>query len=414
MDADELQIGDRLVGFGRLESPVEIKSSQHIKILGSAGFSKVLVVRFMAKTQDPKYPVLDSFAYDFEPPPDPPKTAPTKRGPAAQTAKDQTAAGRLRAIQDHLGWARETLEEGSRTLEELYSGNFFSKKMSKKNLQGAVDLGAELAKLVEANPDSGNVISLLSHEDQFTYRHSVDVAHYVISTCHVMRNEVGGRLAAIAVGALLHDVGKSKLPRDLLEKETKFEKRDKQQMETHPVLGSEILSELGFASLQVDMTRHHHVTRSGGYPNYPFDKVSTLARLTGTSDIYQALTTPRPYKEPESANQALQTLLKLAKTQLDPQVVLFFIKALGVYPVGSTVELSNGEVAFVVGKGANSARPKVVPVVDAQGGLIQNNELLDLARPDLGELKIEKPVNHRDYFKNNALDLFGNLSLLSG
>jgi len=242
----------------------------------------------------------------------------------------------------------------------------------------------------------------------------VDVAHYVISTCHVMRNEVGGRLAAIAVGALLHDVGKSKLPRDLLEKETKFEKRDKQQMETHPVLGSEILSELGFASLQVDMTRHHHVTRSGGYPNYPFDKVSTLARLTGTSDIYQALTTPRPYKEPESANQALQTLLKLAKTQLDPQVVLFFIKALGVYPVGSTVELSNGEVAFVVGKGANSARPKVVPVVDAQGGLIQNNELLDLARPDLGELKIEKPVNHRDYFKNNALDLFGNLSLLSG
>ncbi|MDT8447608.1 MAG: HDIG domain-containing protein [bacterium] len=431
LDADELEEGDYLLAFGRLVAPVTIKNALHVEVLKQVGFEQALVLKKVPAKKVKTIPVAQELSRipisersQFDPnwklggrkttgvQADKKRSQFDNFGPepAASTPsrKDPTAAGELHAIQDHLGWAQRVTEEGTQLLDELYSTNFINQQA----IKGSLELGAELVRLVEANPQAGQVMSLLHDEDRYTYRHSVDVAHYVISACHVMRGLGGERLAAVASGALLHDVGKSKLPKALLLKQGRFNERERALMRQHPDLGAELLGGMGFGSLQIDIVRHHHVTRIGGYPNFPYQKTTNLARLTGVCDIYQALTTRRPYKETEPPNQALRSLLLLSKSQIDPEVVLFFIKALGVFPVGSTVLLSNQQVAFVVGRSENSARPKVVPVIDAQGEPIINHDLIDLSLPDFAELSIQTAVDHHDYFKDQALDLFQNLSVL--
>ena len=421
IDADELIPGDRVLTFGRLAAPVMIAKQEHLNVLIKVGFQQVLVVE-PVRAQQPAANTSFTLAVPAQAPwakVEPPKPRPkapsvvlepiaVEPPPNEPSLKRKNDAGDLHQIQDNLSWAKRLAKESNQILEELYESNFINKEA----VQATDQLSVEMAKLVEANPHAGNVRSLLKDEDEYTYHHSIDVAQYVISVCHLMQGYGGKQLASVAVGGLLHDIGKSKLPKNLLKKQTKFTPQEKELMRQHPQLGAQILSDLGYTDLQIDIAKHHHVLRQGGYPRQDYDKISNLARLTGVADIYQALTTKRPYKTTEVPGSALQTLLKLSKTQIDPRLVILFIKSVGVYPIGSTLRLKSGEIAFVVGKGTNTARPQIVPVIDKQGKQILHHQLIDLSDPEFAALTVDQPVDHREYFANEALDIFQNLSVL--
>ena len=392
LDADELLLGDHLLDMGLLSDPVRVNHEKNIQTLSKTGFGQVIVI-----------PGEKTVKAEAAPLAEPEPAAGKKEGTRAHEAQ----VGHLHALQDRLDWNAEVAQKGEKILADLYSVNRFDRG----HLKGLIELGDEMAQLVEVNPHAGNARILLEEQDAVTHYHSVEVAQCVVSTSKMSLGYGGKNLATVAIGALMHDIGKSKLPAYLTQKEGQFTDQERETMHQHPLYGAKILRHYGFSNLHIDMARHHHVTRTGGYPQVPFEKVGQMARLTAIADIYQGMTATRGYKSEEIPYKAMQTLLKLAKNQTDLGLTLAFIKSMGVYPIGSTLALEDGRVCFVVGFGSNSARPQVVPVLTGERHQIFHHELIDLSSPINQGLHVNRAVPRKEYLPKNAFDLFKNLEV---
>ncbi|NMA66359.1 MAG: HD-GYP domain-containing protein [Clostridiaceae bacterium] len=185
--------------------------------------------------------------------------------------------------------------------------------------------------------------------DNYTYEHSVNVA--VLSL--VIGVEQGlsiKELHDLCVGALLHDVGKAFIPNEILKKPYELTEDEFELMKQHPVKGYEyIKSNISLSAVtKVIVLEHHERMDGGGYPrNLDRSKIHSATRIVTVADVYDALTSHRPYRTAILPNEAIELIMGSAGRHFDFKIAYSFVRKVVPYPVGTVVKLSNGYCGVV-------------------------------------------------------------------
>ncbi len=225
------------------------------------------------------------------------------------------------------------------------------------------------------------LLALAMHDDidNFTVGHSVRVT---LLALHVARAAGASdrQLTQAGTAALLHDIGKSRIPQDVLFKTGALDDDERRVMAEHARLGGEILLEQdGVDPIAVGAAFCHHMGPGGsGYPTpaLPFEP-SGVSKLVRVCDVFEALTAARPYKAPMTPVEAYVIMHRM-RDGFDPRWLRFFVRALGLYPIGTRVELDRGEQALVVGTGPSLRQPSIRLLTAEGGGALPADAPTDL------------------------------------
>ena len=200
------------------------------------------------------------------------------------------------------------------------------------------------------NPDALLWVGRLREEDVSTYNHGVKVALYLIA----LGRQLGfpkRELGQLGMIGMLADVGKIRLPRALLDKPGMLTSAEYGMIKEHVRLGLDALREAGGLPDEVELgiAQHHERLDGSGYPKgLKGNDISIYGRMAAIADSFAALITPRAYANPSAPQDALMNLYEWAGSSFHEPLVEQFVQAVGVFPVGSLVELSSGEIAIVV------------------------------------------------------------------
>ncbi|MDW8802331.1 HD-GYP domain-containing protein [Clostridium sp. A1-XYC3] len=206
-----------------------------------------------------------------------------------------------------------------------------------------------------------NIVDIKSI-DSYTYQHSVNVA--VLSLVMGIQLQLDRKkLYELCLGALIHDIGKALIPEDILKKNGKLTEEESKIVKEHTVKGYDFLK----GSVDVPATsrvialQHHEREDGKGYPEgRKGNEINDLAKIVAVADVYDALTSERPYREAMSPNDAVEYIMANGQIQFNYDLVKAFSKSIVPYPEGTVVRLSNGEVAVVEEVYPNyTLRPKV-------------------------------------------------------
>jgi len=225
----------------------------------------------------------------------------------------------------------------------------------------------------------------------------IDMLHYTITMAIwalIMGNEMGltgRRLANLAIGALLLDIGNTRIPKSIGMKDGPLTDDERETMREHVSHGLEIIKKSsGISDEIVEMIRYHHERFDGsGYPQGIGKDIPVYGRIAGLIDCYDAMISKRPYADQKCAYDAVRELNKQAGTKFQEEVVEQFIRAIGMFPTGSLVELNTGEVAIVIEQNVERRlRPKLLVLLNADRQPVRRNKAIDLSKlPDRADKK---------------------------
>ena len=217
--------------------------------------------------------------------------------------------------------------------------------------------------------------------DAFTFGHSVRVAILSMNFAKTLTDD-HGLLIRIGTAALLHDVGKSLIPFELLHSARTLTPEERLQMNRHADLGAECLLDHNDADpLAVAAAFGHHRCPDGtGYPRtLHAHHISMVSRIVKICDVFEALTAARPYKQPMSPIRAYRVMLAMGQ-KLDQALLRKFIESNGIYPNGQLVQLNDGAVAVVHAQGKDPLRPVVALAETVAPDLVEEDQqLIDLS-----------------------------------
>jgi HD-GYP domain-containing protein (c-di-GMP phosphodiesterase class II) len=215
------------------------------------------------------------------------------------------------------------------------------------------------------NPDALMWVARMREQDLTVYGHGLAVAVSLVA----FGRHLGypkEQLAQLGMLGLLLDIGKIKLPRELLEKNARLSSDEFELIKKHVELGMKVLAQTPNIHPDVleGIVQHHERMNGSGYPHGLMgDRIGVFGRMAAIADTYAAVTKSRPYAPTISPHEALQMLSNWGGTQFQADMVEQYIQSIGVFPVGSLVELSTGEIAVVVTHNKQKRlRPKVLVV----------------------------------------------------
>jgi putative nucleotidyltransferase with HDIG domain len=215
--------------------------------------------------------------------------------------------------------------------------------------EACLPLVEDVASSVARNPSALISLARLKTKDDYTYMHSVAVCALMVSLGRQMGlSETQAREAGLA--GLLHDVGKMAMPMEVLNKPGALTDDEFAVMRSHPMRGFEMLKEgAAVPESALDVCLHHHEKMDGsGYPNkLKGDQISLLSRMGAVCDVYDAITSNRPYKTAWDAAGSIQRMSQWAG-HFDPAIFKAFVISVGIYPVGTLVKLHSGRLAVVI------------------------------------------------------------------
>lgn len=232
-----------------------------------------------------------------------------------------------------------------------------------EHLADATDsIANDLMNTINSNNAVALDINALKTSDEYTFKHSVDVATIAM----ILAKKQGmsdKKIREIGVAGLLHDVGKTKVPNEILNKPGPLDDEEFTIMKQHPVFGYRMIKDRKEFGPEVAMAvlQHHEKTDGRGYPMaVQASQISNYAKILSVADIYDALVTERPYKKAFTQRTAVEMVMSMTG-ELDMEAMQCFLESIILYPVDAVVELSNGETAKVVKNSPNNVlRPMVV------------------------------------------------------
>jgi len=205
--------------------------------------------------------------------------------------------------------------------------------------------------------------------DEYSYTHCLNVGVLAI----ILGKYLGldkDVLRLLGLAGMFHDVGKARIPEDILNKPARLTTREMDIIKTHPAESYKIISATAGPNPEIlrGAIEHHERYDGTGYPRgLAGGKIGTFGRIVSIVDVYDALTSKRCYKDAMPTAKALSLMYQWRDSNFAPNSIEHFIKCIGVYPIGSFVRLSNGEHAIVIANNeANAARPTVKIVFDAR------------------------------------------------
>ncbi|WOT05359.1 HD-GYP domain-containing protein [Shewanella youngdeokensis] len=255
--------------------------------------------------------------------------------------------------------AKALMAEAKGLLQKVMSETFEGKMVEVEPFE---DLADSMIVAVLRDPDALKCVSALRTKNAYLLEHSVNVAFLLVTFGGYLglEREV---LRKLAIGGFLHDVGKIRVDCNILNKPDKLSDEEFEQVKLHQNYAIEIMDKAqGVSQISKDICLMHHEKLDGtGYPRgLSGDDIPLYGRMSCIVDIFDALTAARCYKEAMSPARAFKMLLSLTPFHLDEALVYDFIRCVGVYPVGSLVELSDGRVGIVWESTPNNVlHPKV-------------------------------------------------------
>ncbi len=224
-----------------------------------------------------------------------------------------------------------------------------------------IDVASELVNDISAlDRISVDLLDLRSFDD-YTYHHSVNVAVYAaaVATRMGLPEE---QIQEITVAALCHDLGKARIPTEIINKKDRLTDEEFAEIKNHPRYGFDMLYDNPRISSVVRQAVicHHENENGSGYPlGKTGDEIPLYAKIIHAVDVYDALTSRRPYKEPYAPVDALEYLTGGIDILFDRNVVDIMLKVIPAYPPGMDIGLSNGEKAVVIAHTSDGRRPKI-------------------------------------------------------
>ncbi|MDF1589639.1 MAG: HD-GYP domain-containing protein [Gammaproteobacteria bacterium] len=263
----------------------------------------------------------------------------------------------------------------------------------------------EIATMVDSNSAAILSVARMKTHDDYTYMHSVAVSALMLSLAKQLNlDENVTKLAGI--GGLMHDLGKVFMPIDILTKPGKLTDEEYAIMKKHPAAGAKMLQDGDAEAEVIDIALHHHEKMDGsGYPHgLKQEEISVLARMAAICDVYDAVTSNRPYKNPWDPSISIRNMAGW-QGHFDKNIFNAFVKTLGIYPVGSLVRLASQHLAVVTEPGIESLlKPTVRVFFSVKLKVPVLIKTIDLAAPGCKD-KIESPEDPAHWkFKN--LDSF--------
>lgn len=247
-----------------------------------------------------------------------------------------------------------------------------------KNLQAAV---TPMVDSVLRNPAALSCLMRMQKADNYLYKHSIASSVWAM----ILGRQLGldrSDLSVIALGALVLDVGKTQVPKEILTKPGKLTDEERTLMRRHVQFGLDILEKAGDVDSRVlEMVAHHHERHNGtGYPaGLCGNDIPVFGRIAGIVDSYDAMITKRPYAKLMSNYDALRKLRVLADVEFQAEIVEQFTRAVGVFPTGTLVELNTGEVAIVTKQNSiRRLRPEVMLIMDKDKTVLDDFRVIDL------------------------------------
>lgn len=252
---------------------------------------------------------------------------------------------------------------------------------------GPLDTGAvreTTSKVVDSvirNPDAMVWLSRVRDKDSYSYHHAFRCAIWgTVFGRHLGISRQA--LENLAFGMTLMDVGKARMPDGLLDKRGLLTPTERVELRKHVDYSLEILAGMpGIPSQVMQMVAEHHERYDGsGYPNRLLGKaISPLGKMAGLVDTYDAMTSERPYARGMTSVEAVSRLYDLRNTEFQAQLVEEFIQAIGVYPTGTLVHMSNQEVGVVIAQNPERRlRPKLLILLDADKQSVARPRYVDM------------------------------------
>lgn len=233
--------------------------------------------------------------------------------------------------------------------------------------------------------------------DDYTFAHSVNVCILSIMTGMTMLYH-DLKLKELGIGALLHDIGKTKIDKQILNKTETLTREEFTEIKRHTEYGFEILrSNDDISLLAAHVAYQHHERWDGkGYPRQlAGDHIHTYARIVAAADVYDALLADRPYRPSYSVHQAITILKNMSGIYLDADCVSALISNIAIYPIGSLIELNTGEIGIVVDTNKESpTRPIIRIIIDNNRHRIVRQHEIDLSK--LSTIIITKALTDED------------------
>ncbi len=253
------------------------------------------------------------------------------------------------------------------------------------DMAATVQLTEHLADLIATDPGQALLLSTIKSYDEYTFHHMVNVCILSLAIARAIGLS-HDQAISLGIAGLLHDIGKVKVPREILSHTGPLDEEQWRIIQRHPVEGAGLLlttSRDPYHPAVAAILEHHAAFDGSGYPELSESRSPSLAaRIVAVADTFDAVTSTRSYRKAEERRQALSLLQAGAGRDFDPRVVRVFVRLMGLFPVGSLVQLSTGGVAVVVrGHDELLARPTVQLILDASGNACEPVEV-DLAEHD--------------------------------
>jgi putative nucleotidyltransferase with HDIG domain len=300
-------------------------------------------------------------------------------------------------LEEELVVARQVYESTTTTLHTVLDNFRLNKEINPIELKSCVH---GVIDGVMHNPSALTLFSNLKSKQQDTVRHSLNVC--IISLLFGRYLGLGEQqLSDLGYAALLHDVGEIKVPQAVLDKHSRgLTPEEKKEMEKHTEFGAEILAATpGIPKVAIEVARSHHERVNGkGYPKgLKDDAINYFARLVSIVDVYEIVTNHPGAKVHVSCADALKSIYMMRGNFFDKDLVEDFIKCLGIYPIGSVVELSNKEIAIVISTKPGKHLLPTVMVVKDNNGLRYQPQIVNLEhfkdQEGLAKLYITKVID---------------------